>query len=441
MPRAFGPALGRVLSRPAVAAVLAAGVLAAAATPAQAQRRQQQQEQKQEPVSPGFAKVAAPIQKAINDAKTRANVVAAKGNAAALSAALAAEKGMVAPLLAAATTPQDKYTAGQFVLAIGQMAEDPALVRQGLATMIESGKAPNNGQLQFFLGQTAFQLKDYAAAQAAWQAAMTAGYRDNDIDALLAQSYLSGGQVPQGLDVLRRAIDAKAAAGTTPPENWYRVGLGAAYRAKLVDQVAYFSNGLARHYPNKQNWAGAITVLRDTANYAPQDNLDLMRLMGRTDSFMEERDYIEYLEAADPRRFPGEVANVIAAGTASGKLKSSTFVTEARATATSRAAADRASLPTLERDARAASASATTATAAADTFLSYGDAAKAADLYAVALTKSGADLPRIYTRLGIAQVDKGDYAGAQASFAKVEGPRKPMAQLWSIYAAQKAAGK
>jgi Flp pilus assembly protein TadD len=51
------------------------------------------------------------------------------------------------------------------------------------------------------------------------------------------------------------------------------------------------------------------------------------------------------------------------------------------------------------------------------------------------------DKPVVLTRLGIAQVDAGDYAGAQATLAQVEGPRKPMAELWSLYAAQKAAGK
>lgn len=442
MPRAFGAALGRVISSPAMAVALAAGVVLGGltATPAEAQRRQQQP--KEESVTPAFAKAAQPFQAAVNAAKTRANVVAAKGNPAALSAALSAEKAMIEPMLAAATSAQDKYVAGSLMLSLGQAAEDTALVRRALSTMIESGKAPNAGQLHFFLGQTAFQLKDYPAAQRSWQAAQAAGYRDNDIDALLAQSYLSGGQVPQGLDVLRRAIDAKAAAGAVPPENWYRVGLGAAFKAKLVDQAAFFSSGLARNYPSKQNWAGAITVLRDTARYQPQENLDLMRLMGRTDSYMEERDYMEYIEAADPRRFPGEVLTVVNAGTASGKLKpASTFTTEMKGIANTRVAADRASLPMLEREARAPNASATTTTSAADTFLSYGDAAKAAELYAIAQTKSGADLPRIYTRLGIAQVDRGDYAAAQASFAKVEGPRKPMAQLWSIYAAQKAAGK
>jgi len=37
-------------------------------------------------------------------------------------------------------------------------------------------------------------------------------------------------------------------------------------------------------------------------------------------------------------------------------------------------------------------------------------------------------------------VDQGKYADAQATFAKVGGARKQIAQMWSIYAAQKAKG-
>jgi hypothetical protein len=76
----------------------------------------------------------------------------------------------------------------------------------------------------------------------------------------------------------------------------------------------------------------------------------------------------------------------------------------------------------------------------ADAFLSYDQPAEAEALYTIALTKPGVDAGRALTRLGIAQVDQGKAAEAQATFAKVTGPRKPIADLWSIYAAQKAKG-
>lgn len=429
------------ISRSTLGLALAAGIMAAGvAAPAYAQRGGGKQQGAS--LSPAFTKVAGPFQKAVNDAKARPNVVAAKGNPAALTAALAPEIAQVDAVAAAAATPGDKSAAGGLIVSLGQLAEDNLLLKRGLTLMIESGTATNGPQLQFFLGQTNYSLKDYAGAQVALEAAVAGGYRENDVEALLAQAYITGGKPAEGLAVLRKAIDAKQTAGGVAPESWYRVGTGSAYKAKQLDQAAYFSSNLVRGYPSKDNWALAISVLRDTARYQAQESLDLMRLMNRTGSYSEGRDYVDHIQVADARRFPGEVVKVIELGTSSGKLPASDpFVAEARTIATARIAADRASLPALDRDAHAPTATLATIAAAADTFLSYGDAAKAADLYTLALTKPGGDAPRLQTRLGIALVDKSDYAGAQAAFAKVTGPRQPLAQLWGSYAAQKAAGK
>ncbi len=96
-------------------------------------------------------------------------------------------------------------------------------------------------------------------------------------------------------------------------------------------------------------------------------------------------------------------------------------------------------MPGLEREARAPNASVVTVSGAADAFLSYGDAAKAEALYAIAMNKPGADAARLLTRQGIAQLDQGNLTGAQATFARVPaGPRKYIAQLWGLYAVQKA---
>ena len=62
-------------------------------------------------------------------------------------------------------------------------------------------------------------------------------------------------------------------------------------------------------------------------------------------------------------------------------------------------------------------------------------------MYQLALGKPGVDTPRVLTRMGIAQIDTGDYAGAKATFAKITGPRQPLGELWTVYADEKAAGK
>jgi len=97
-----------------------------------------------------------------------------------------------------------------------------------------------------------------------------------------------------------------------------------------------------------------------------------------------------------------------------------------------------ADLTTLTRDARADGAKLVTVMAAADSSLGYGKAADAEALYTKALTMPGVDAGRALTRLGIAQLEQGKSAEAQASFAKVTGQRKPIAELWTIYAKQGA---
>ncbi|MFX8813159.1 hypothetical protein ABTM61_19730, partial [Acinetobacter baumannii] len=71
------------------------------------------------------------------------------------------------------------------------------------------------------------------------------------------------------------------------------------------------------------------------------------------------------------------------------------------------------------------------AAATADAYLSYGDSAKAEELYKLALSKGGVDAnkDRILTRLGIAQIDVAKYADAKATLAQVGGVRQQLAQL------------
>jgi hypothetical protein len=458
-----------MLVRPALCAAVGLAVLTGGtfvAAPAMAQKAPKPPKLA---LSKPFQTAAAPLGQAIEDAKKRPDVVAATNNVnaaqataqsaqgaartqaraqvdaavAALGNTLSAEKAQLDAAFTAASTPDDRYMAGNLAVNLGGVAKDTKIQRRGLEAMLASGKvAPADApRLQYYLGQFAFDSKDYATARTALGAAVQAGFTENDVDALLAEAYLSDNQVPQGLTMLKQAIDKRNATPNKAPAGWYRRGLGAAYKAQQVDKAAEFAMGLVGAYPTADNWAGAITVVREIGKYPAQETLDLMRLMDRTKSYAEERDYIEYIQAADARRLPGEVIRVLDAGKASGKLRANDpFIVEARTVATGRLAADRASLPTLERDGRAANASAVTATGAADAFLSYGEAAKAEVLYTMALNKPGAEKDRILTRLGIAQLDQGKHAEAQASFGKVTGARRNIAQLWALYAAQKAAG-
>ena len=358
---------------------------------------------------------------------------------ASLTALLAPEIALSDAAFAAATTPDDKFIAGQLGFNLGQLAYDKKLQRRGLQSMVDSGKLPpaEVAKFNYYIGGLSYDLKDYAGARTALHAAQAGGYTEGNIDGTLADAYFNDNMPAEGLKVLQAGIDKRGAAA---PEDWIRKGIVVAYKAKMPEQAVVFSTRLVQFYPTQENWALAISVVRDSSKYQNQENIDLLRLMLRTNSWSEARDFFEYIQAADPRRLPGETLKVVNLGIASGKLQASDpSVADAKSIAAGRIAADKASLVGLERDARAPAATAATAMAAGDAFLSYDEPAKAAELYAIALTKPGVDAPRILTRLGIAQVDMGKFAEAQETFAKVTGPRVPIAQLWSAYAKSKLA--
>lgn len=380
-------------------------------------------------LSKGFIAAAQPAQTAINA------VVA--GDAATESAA----KSAIDAAIAAIAGDDDKYTAGSLLLSLGNKSKKAEYQRQGIQMMLESGKADSTTAPQLYsaAGDLAFRAKDYATAERYLLQAVELSPNDPSLKVLLGETYISNNKVAEGMALLRGAITSAAASGQPAPESWYRRGLGSAYKAKSVNDAAQFGAMLIKDYPTSANAGAAVQIVRELANYGAQDNLDLMRLMGRSNGYLESRDYVEYIQASDPRRLPGETLDVIAAGVAAGKLRAAdVFVADAKTQASGRLAADKASLAGYEADARKASATETTISGAADTLLSYGKAAEAEELYKLALAKSGVDTNRALTRLGIAQYDQGKYADAQASFAKVTGPRMALAKLWAGWAQGKA---
>jgi hypothetical protein len=423
--------------------------------------------------SKGFAALIIPYSKAFEAAKARADVVAAKQAAdtaqaavrgtrgaartqaeanhkaalAALGATLAAEKAQLDAATAAVSTPDDRYFAGQYTYQMGNLSADNGLKRKGIGLMLESGKtAPKDTpNLQYALGTLAYDSNDYAGAAAALMPLVDTPYPDEAFGEILVDSFGKASKPGEGLAALERAMAARKAAGLAVPADWVRRGFIVAYNAKLGPQTLDWSRRMVEVDPSPVNWVSAIQIARDSINGGPQENLDLSRLIFRNGAInvekkFSEREYVEYIQAADPRRLPGEVIKVAEAGLASGSLRANdTFVTDAIAQAKGRIAADKAALPALERDARAANATAATVIAAADTFLSYGDAAKAKEFYTSALTKPGVDTQRALTRLGIAQYDLGAYADALATFAKVTGQRADIAKLWTVQTKAKAA--
>ncbi len=355
----------------------------------------------------------------------------------------AALKARVPELVAIAQSEDERMAVGGMIYSIGQKAGDPAVQLQGIGMMLESGKvaAENVGAYNMQAGQTAYQLKEYAKARTFLEAAIAAGYTQNDPEAFIAETYIGENRPAEGLAYLARTIEAKKAAGQPVPEAWIKRGLATAYNSKLTAEAGKFSMLYVREYPSETSWGDAVAILLNTGGYQNPEILDLMRLARRTNTLRDGNMYGEYAEAADYRRLPGEVVAVIDEGLNSGKLKrTDQYVADTRNQAASRVAADKADMAGLKKSARAPGAQLRSVLAAGDTLLSYGEGAEAEEFYAKALTMAGADTGLVLTRLGIAQFDQGKFAEAEATFGKVQGTRQPIAGLWAAYAAQKAKG-
>jgi hypothetical protein len=355
-----------------------------------------------------------------------------------------------------ATKPDDNYYVGNFYLNIGLGLKDEAMQRKGLEKMIASGmtKPEELGKFEFATGQLALNAKDFAGARAHLANASKANYGGANTEVYMAESYfgeaygnVSGSQfnpagkalVQQGLPHLRKAIELQQASGTAADPSWYTRGLKMSVLANDPTQIDWFKLALPR-VGSTENWRVALRAVQDENDkMTPGESLDLLRLMAASKSLQNAFSYNEYAETAWKAGLPGEVKSVIDTGRASGEIQASSL-TDLYKLAADSVGKDKASLPASEKSA-AAAATGKPAASTANAFMSYGDYAKAADLYRLALQKGGVDADEVNTRLGIALARTGDKTGAVGAFGKVSGTgvRKKIADLWTVWVNSPAA--
>jgi tetratricopeptide (TPR) repeat protein len=360
---------------------------------------------------------------------------------------VAALKPQILALTSLAATPDDQLALGGMMYNAGITGKDYPLQLQGAELMLASGKAsPENiGQFTLVASQLASELKQYDKARSYLRKAIDLNYStptatNSDLQLNMAEIYFAEERFEEGLKYLSDKIAAKKASAQPVEEKWYRRGVSIAYTREIVPQVYDFVQGWVSDYPTADNWRDAVNLTRNLNDYDGAVLLDLLRLGKKVDTLKEKNDYIFYIESADPRRLPSEVKAVIEEANAKGVIPrgSDSWVDEQYKTVNSLVEQDKAALPALERDANAPAAKLRTIIAAGDTFLSYGEYAKAAGFYERSLALPDVDRNLSLTRLGIAQIGAGNIEAARESFAKVEGVRAPIAQLWSAYAQQQS---
>lgn len=433
--------LRKQASNLALAVALATGsaVVAGALFPAEAHAQKRKKDKEKEEDSASKPQYSKEFIEAYQPVNTALNAEGA--DAAALMP-------QVRGIIPVATSPDEKLAGGGLVYNAGIKTGDRAVQLEGMQIMLSSGKVPAEqvGQYNFIAYQLASALDQFGQARTFLQAAIDANFSNEtigveDLQIAMAESYFSNEEYTEGLDYLNRAIEGRKQQGLPVDERWYRRGITVAYQNEIVPQIYDVAVAWIGEFPSQTNWRDAINLARNLNDFEGPEMLDLLRLSRRLDALTEKNDYIFYIDAADARRLPLEVKEVIEEGYASGAVgRDDTYVAESLTVASNRIASDRADLPALERDAGAADAGLRTVVAAGNAFLSYGEHEKAVRFFQKSLDMPGVDTNEVLTRLGIAQVGMGDYAAAQATFGKVTGNRVPIARLWSAYADAQGSG-
>ncbi len=331
-------------------------------------------------------------------------------------------------------TPDDVYTTLSLRLNAAIGLKDNAMIESTLAKMLATGKVSAADQGKFYrtVGSLALNRKDYNAATIAFEKLVALNPNDGEAQIALAELYNAQKQTGKAVATLNAAIAAQKASGQPVPENWYRRSLALAYDSKQATQIQPAALALVQAYPNAVNWRDALIITRDSFTLDDQGSLDFMRLQAATGSLSGERDFVEYADTALGKGFPGEAKYAIDEGVKRNMLNASKpLVAELKKSADGKVAADKASLPGLEREIKG---SPKLALATGDAYYGYSDYAKAASLYKQAVGNPAVDQATANLRLGAALARSGDKAGATAALQQVKGgAREALAQYWLLY--------
>ena len=416
----------RFLSHFSMAIALASvGALAVAALPQEAQAAKKKKKEKKSEIE---------ISKEI------------RPRVAEIQAAMATEtpetaKPLVEALLAETLAPDDRFIAGQLAVQLGGTLKDVSLQEKGIIASLDSGRTSPEQlpAFNFFAGNFAYSAERWAEAAQRFQAAYDLGYRANNIEALLPETFFKRNMYPEGLAKWDQIIRNANASTTKAPESWYRMARDRALASKNLDFYSAWAARWASAYPSGDSWGDAVAASRRTSQSDSVQNLEVLRFMKATGALKTARDYKEFAEEAQRKNLFGEVVAVLEDGQQKGLIGSShPLVAELLTPARREVSADRASLPSQPSGVRG-SGSSSVMMNYGDVWLGYKDFDKAVAFYEAGLSKPGADMDRGYMGVGTAHAYAGNVAAAKQAFARVSGTRAPLAEMWKTWINQQAA--
>ena len=282
------------------------------------------------------------------------------------------------------------------------------------------------------VGKLQYNARAYADAAASFErAAQLLPDRGGPVE-LLAQTRVHEKRAADALSLFKKAIALEVAAGRKPEENWYKRPVALAFEAKNPAALGFARDWVAA-YPNAKSWRDAIKIYANLSGSSDAALIDMFRLARLNGALAGDADYSRYADVLLAKGLPGEAKAVLEQGFAANAIdRNSATFKPLHATASSKAADDRAALDAQATSARAGG-SAKSLMTLAEAYFGYGDFATSAELARAAQGKPGVDSELASLRLGIALAASGDKAGAKAALDLVTGPQAEIARYWQTH--------
>ena len=347
-----------------------------------------------------------------------------------------AAQAMIPQLTGAIENNRDREIAGRVLLAIGNGVDDRQLQRRGIAMRLESGlaEADQIGVLNWYAGNFALEVDDYAASRHYLTAALQAGYvpEQTDLVNLIARTYMEEGNDRGSYDFLTGAIAEADAAGNPVPEAWLRNTLQFVYEEDMLPETTANILRLIRDYPGERSWSDGLRIMGQMLDASDDARVDLYRLMAIKGALVDRPYMTDYIETIDPRLMANEVLDVLRIGLEQEAFSTSgdAYFDEVNGIANTRASADRRGIGQIISEGR--NGDGLDAKNAGDVLYSLDDYAQAVEFYTLARDR-GFDADTVNTLIGINETMLGNYDAALASFAAVGGERAPIAALWTAH--------
>jgi hypothetical protein len=350
---------------------------------------------------------------------------------------------------AAITSEDDRNEAGVFAYDLGTKMKNTPLRVEGIDLVLASAKTPSGLRLPYMFqkGAVLYDSKDFAGAEKAMIEAYNAGYRDNDIEVLIANASSLQQKYPIAITWLQTAVDNSTAAKKAVPATWYAQGGSLALKMRDNKMASKWFKSYMMNEKSPAAWHDALATFNGSNNLDASESLDLYRLMRLSNAMFLEGEYLGYAEVTDRKKYPTEMLDVLQEGISKNLVKAnSQNIIEATNEAKSFAGSAR-SIATSSEAAARKSNNAYDALLAAESYMALRDFAKADELFALA-AKGGAvrdregkdQSARLQLRSAMAKIFQGKYADGKQELAKITGGnRKAIAEYWAIYADQQMA--